>query len=618
MKFRLFLLAFTVLLAACSGRDKGGGAASLVAEPFHMTYYDTRQPSVVHDGGTFPEISFGFSGRFKQIPGDNLHVRWKGKIELPKDGNITVQRSSDKAAVKIDGNPVRFENKYSWVALAKGKHDVEVEYEPKWFADELIVNFLPAGAMPVPPAILASDAGFDRGGVVRYVDLKQDVRPLPDNATREEMEAFLNEAVPVTGTLPVPDGRGQILILNAGEPLNVVLRPAKGADIKAVIATYNIGTVQGTDAPVYRVLKQLGSEWFPSCYCTDGVDFFCKGSESGKELGNYREVKAFSQMLLGKTPDFFHSKLLGEHWINAGEADRLQIRLLAEYEEGKARCGGSKALTFDNAIANGVKGRSWFGHMGGSVPQQGFEAHYFKHDNIGRNFAGEHVPHIAINYPYSEPAGYKDALYVQKFLDIDAGNFAALWVGDIHVPQDTVMDMQYDLNTAQLRVWVDGAIVHEHREKTVGHGGRFDLRLSKGVHRLEVEYINHGHTVSFAMHPQPKLQSPQDEAAGRLLNNLAYAVVKAEVSKSERRDGSLPVELPSAGKPVVLVLKSDNSVFWQVQTNGTPLKAVIIEDGKGVVSGTDAPVYRVSAIPDVPGISASYHSATGISAGNFK
>ena len=612
MKSLLASLLLALLLAACSGKEPHPAAIGLqIVEPFRMTYYDTTQPQIEHDGGTVPNIAFAFAYKYRQIEGQNLRVRWQGKISLPKEDNIIVQYSSARIRLQIDGKEMAIGDGFSTVALGKGEHTVEVEYEPKWHADELIVNFLPSSAQPVLPQQAASDVQADGRDEVRYIVLNRDSGPkISGDSTREEIEAALDFSPPPVATMPIPAGDDQILILAADKPLNVVLQPQEGADIKAVVASPFIGTVQGTNAPVYRLTEMpYGLEFPHNCQCVGGTELICStGAGENNGRGNYDAVKALSQTLSGKIPDFFYFQ---QKWHSAVEIDAISKQLLAKYQDDKARCGGSRALRFDNAIAGGQGNRSWFSQIGGSVPDQGFMAYYFTQNNIGQPVFSKQVSHIAINYPYDE------------FHGISAENFAALWVGKIRLAEDTVLDMQYDLSMAQLRVWVDGRIVHQYwhhpgSKNQSSNESRFELLLPRGEHRLEVEYINHWHTVGFAMHPQRKLLQPQDGEVRALLDNPAYTVVHASVYESGNQDSTLPLELPPVGKPVVLVLKSHNSVFWQIRSGGMPLQAVVIEDGKGLVQGAGVPVYRVRSLPNAANWRFYQYSSTRISAGEYE
>ena len=120
------------------------------------------------------------------------------------------------------------------------------------------------------------------------------------------------------------------------------------------------------------------------------------------------------------------------------------------------------------------------------------------------------------------------------------------------------------------------------------------------------------------MHPQRKLLQPQDGEVRALLDNPAYTIVHVSVDESSNRDSTLPLELPPVSKPVVLVLKSHNSVFWQIRSGGVPLRAVVIEDGKGLVQGAGVPVYRVRSLPNAADWRFYQHRSTCISAGEYE
>ena len=577
MKALVSAIICVLLLAACIPAAEK--ATSLAVEPFRMTFYDITQPANIQNGGTSSDIVFSFVNTYHGIRGPNLRVNWTGRINVPEDGRVWVQTSSSNIKLNIDGTEIKLRGQYDEIILPKGERAVSVNYAPGGHADDLIVNFFAVSEKMRTPESLAKDIRANRKDVILFAELRADrvmtTNGIPDFDNRKPIS-----------TLPISAyDQDLIVVLNATTPLNVVLKPEKGVDIKAVVATDNIGTVSGTNAPVYRVsAPPLQSDWFPRyCRCIGGTQLSCSATE-----GLYPQIQKFSEQLFDRKPDFFyHSEYVEEGWVPNDKMATYYRKNIAAYNEAEAKCGGDKALNFDNAISSTQKNDvGWFAQIGGEVPKQGFNAYYFTHDNIGKPVAFEHVPHIAIDYPYN------------KFHNIDAEQFAALWVGKIHVPDDALMDMQYDLSWAHLRVRVDGKVVHEYQQKENGkEGGRFDLVLAKGEHQLEVEYINHWHTVGFAMHPQLKQLSSPDDAVRRLLEDPAYTVVSAEVYESSARDRVINLTLPAADKPVVLLLKSFNSVFWQIRPGQTLLKAVIIEDGKGMVSDSLAPVYRVNRLP---------------------
>ena len=574
-------LMCSLLLAACSNRS--GESDSLAVEPFRMTYYEAYAPEKRYDGGEVDEIVFSYANGYHDIDPEDLRVNWTGKIRVPDDGRVLVQiRRGSSVKLKIDGveTPLSQRNgsPYYEIAPGKGEHSVSVDYQGESTTGNVVVNFFGSKEQVRTPESVREAVEMEGKDALLFAQLDKDI-VLNENEVPDS-----DRNVPVA-TLPVAahDG-GVVLVLNADDLTNVVLRPEKGARIKAVIANYSIGTIRGTDAPVYRIAVPFrkGYWYTRGCMCIGGVHLSCSDGE-----GIYQAVQTLAGRLFGRQVDFFYYSYEKEAgWRPNAEMAAAHREGVARYREAAEKCGGSKALNFDNAISGGQKGGAgWFEQMGGEVPEQGFAAYYFTHDSIGKPFARENVPHIAIHYAYD------------SFHHVDAQNFAALWVGKIRVPEDVLMDMQYDLSWGHIRVRVDGKIVHEYQQKENGQeGGRFDVLLTKGEHRLEVEYINHWHVVAFSMHPQIKQLTPPDEKVKRVLEDSDNLVVDVEVYGSSALNNTIKLNLPPSDRPIVLLLSSHNSVFWQIQPGGAPLKAVIIEDGKGTVTGSKAPVYRVPRI----------------------
>ncbi|MDO4434311.1 MAG: hypothetical protein Q4B82_07015 [Alysiella sp.] len=610
---RLFALFFALLLAACHFSGSLNHASqSLVDGVFRMQYYHTQQPEKRLDGGEHARISFGYVHSVQGIEGEKLGVLWQGKIKLPETGTITIQHSdANKLKIDIAGKPIKLQGSgYTDVHLEKGSHDVQVRYEPKWHADNMAVNFL--DSRPRAPESVANDVqAAIKNAEVAFAQ----VRGSMDTSSNNRKDWQWRDAQLFVSATDKP----QILVLSARELVNVELKLHDKAEIEAIVALNGVGDISGSDAPVYRVARQIDDDWAPhNCDCSGGVHLHCSG-----EVGRgFPEIQALNQTLFGKQAAAYYTKA---QWYTAEKMQNLYQKTIAEYEQAKAQCGGSQALRFDNAMGkrenqvnpvsgsgsqNGFEGeQSWLSQMGRTLPESGFDAYYFTHKTIGQPVAQENVPHIAINYVSNQ------------FHSIEAEQFAALWAGYLNVNEDTAMSMQYDLSWAQMRVWLNGKKVFEYhyRDNSQPQEGSFDVIVPKGKNRLEVEYINHYHTVGFALHPQPKILVYPDDEAQQLLNNPDYDVVYAKVYESGNRDSSLPIRLPESRKPIVLVLNSHNSVFWQIQPHSGSLKAVIIQDGKGVVSGSHARVWRVKNLPYRKPVWQFYEYSPGsIDAAQFK
>ena len=612
MKTPLFavLLAAVLFTSSCSEKSR---PPVIQTGPFQFSYADKTQPENVRSGGEVPQIAFNFVYAYDKIQGENLKLHWQGKIKLSREEAVIIQTA---APVRLKIDDVEFDFRKNLAhnpqhTLSKGEHSVSVDYEPSWHAGSVVVNFLPATEAARTPKALAADIKAKSGDIVRFATV--------DHTTAsDERGVPIDSNLEYDAILPVPaDSKEQIIVLNSHDMVNVVMQPEKGARIKAIVTTPTIGTISGSDAPVYRLdTAPPDTNYFTAgCHCIGGIHLSCN-----TKTPSYEPIQNLSQTLFGKPVDYFyHSRDFKQEWFANERMQAIKQRTDNEHQKALAQCGGSEAVTFDRNPLTSSQGSlktddkpSWFAKMNDTVPSQGFKAYYFTQDNIGKPVASETVSHIAINYPY------------ETFHNINAEKFAALWVGNITVPTDTLMDMQYNLSWADLRIRVDGKIVHE---RTVKDGqndhnpaDRFDLLLSKGKHQIEVEYINHWHTVGFALHPQPKQLNAPDSEAQALVGNPNYAVIRAEVYESSKLDSSLKTALPSSGKPVVLLLKSHDSVFWQIEQGDTDIKAVIIEDGKGVVQGSRAPVLRVNRLPNATRTDHEFYqyNPAAIGAGDWK
>lgn len=554
--------------------------SSLELEPYRVSLYHNEQPNNLRPLGETEHIAFQYIGALYDIPEKHLGVLWQGRIRVPDDNGIVIQTNSpDKAQLQIDGKTIPLNNHtHTHVALTQGEYDVAVRYEPNWHAGELVLNFFPFDAEPRLAASVAEHLDTDESDVVVFVQADTPAINI-ENISKQRYNHQPESKIELLGR-----GGKQIVVLSSDRMQNIQLVPLRGAVIKAVVALNNIGHVRGTDAPIYRVAQEIDEDWWPSnCDCIGGTHLHCS-----TETGSHSDIQQLSQTLTGKQTDFWYHPEI--KWQTASKIQQLQQTALQAQRDAQSRCGGPDSPTFSNnaPTAQGSE-QSWFSQIGGTLPPTGFVAYYFNQNQMNQVVATENVPHIGINY------------VANQFHNIPSESFAALWAGHLKLENDTLMAMQYDISWAQMRVFLNGQKVFEYRhgENGTPQKDSFDLLIPKGQHRLEVEYINHWHTVGFSLHPQPKITQSQEDEIQNLLNNPAYAVVHAKVYESKTRDNRLPIYLPpERHKPMILILESHRSVFWQIQASGQALQAVIIEDGKGVVSGQNrTPVYRVPQLP---------------------
>lgn len=585
MKIKSLALLFT--LCAALTTPAWAAPVTLESEPYRMWFYNKQQPEKLHAMGQTNRVEFGFAHYFAGMEGENVGVLWRGKIQVPDDRGVWVHFSG-RFTLKINGKEVDFDGKrlkFKHLPLKKGLHTVEVRYESAVHADTAVLNFLSADQQPLAPKVLTKKLNIKPNDVVVFAEVTGRAKQTDDKKPENRIQDSLIQ-------LPKRNGE-QIVILTSSsysELENVEVQPEKGAKIKAIIALPSVGMVSGSSAPVYRVShdepEYVHDWWAQDCRCDGGRVLHCSVE---KEQAGYHHIKQFSQTLLGKTPDFWHRQLDG--WQSDRQASRANQAAIKHLRDTQARCGGKLSPTFTNQAPTKQGGeKSWLSQLGFRLPEKGFDVYYFHQDKMSKPVAKDNVPHIAINHDY----------VYDEFHNIPSEKFAALWAGYLNVPQNTKMSMQYDLSWSQLRVFLNGKKVFEHRnreEEEEKNKGYFDLMVPKGKNRLEVEYINHWQVVRFAMNPQPKLIQSHQDKAQKLADNLDYELVYVKVGDIVNQDRTLPITLPKTNKPIVLVLESSYTIFWQIQPSDSPLKAVVIQDGKGMVSGSTAPVLRVADLP---------------------
>lgn len=130
--------------------------------------------------------------------------------------------------------------------------------------------------------------------------------------------------------------------------------------------------------------------------------------------------------------------------------------------------------------------KSWAGALGVAeedIPTGGFKAYYFDIFEPGKpKFVGE-VNSIWIKSKRAKMVKGKG--YVYEY-GIEPENFGAFWIGKIRLLKDGEMVINLDSGNNYRRVLIDG---EELTKNTIF--------LTKGIHTVEIEYVNDWHTYEF-------------------------------------------------------------------------------------------------------------------------
>lgn len=214
------------------------------------------------------------------------------------------------------------------------------------------------------------------------------------------------------------------------------------------------------------------------------------------------------------------------------------------------------------------------------VPTEGFYAFYFDRTKTDKRVYRDHVEKIGLFHSYSELKG------------IPSNNLAAYWVGAIKLDKAEKINVVVEKGWLSARVIIDGAIVYESSRSPAGsvrislpHSGPKSsdgspiISLSKGVHVVEVEFINHWHTTKFnASFNRFRKKHSDSEIKQALEQNTEgnYEFQYVGVYESNDVNNNVFVSVKKRKKPIVLVLNSRKPVNWHIENSDkTDINAVV-------------------------------------------
>ncbi len=175
-------------------------------------------------------------------------------------------------------------------------------------------------------------------------------------------------------------------------------------------------------------------------------------------------------------------------------------------------------------------------------------------------------------------------------------NYGAYWVGYKDFDEDTLMEVTPNVSWAKVRVIIDGYIV-----MNINNNARpMEYMFTKGRHKIEVEYINNWHTVTFGLHIGKKVKVYNDHELKSALEPYARKNVKAwYVGVGSRpNDSAIELRLENSDQPVLLFLSSRNVATWKIKKpSSLVISAVVYASGRGEadIEGIgNVPVFKVT------------------------
>jgi cytochrome c553 len=175
-------------------------------------------------------------------------------------------------------------------------------------------------------------------------------------------------------------------------------------------------------------------------------------------------------------------------------------------------------------------------------------------------------------------------------------NYGAYWVGYKDFDEDTLMEITPNISWAKVRVIIDGYIVMN----ITNNARPMEYMFTKGRHKIEVEYINNWHTVTFGLHIGKKVKVYNNHELKSALEPYVRKSVQAWYIGvgSRPNDSTIELRLENSDKPVVLFLSSRDVAAWKItKPSSLVIAAVVYASGQGEadIKGIgDVPVFKVA------------------------
>jgi hypothetical protein len=202
------------------------------------------------------------------------------------------------------------------------------------------------------------------------------------------------------------------------------------------------------------------------------------------------------------------------------------------------------------------------------VPEKGFYAYYINTNKPSHVISKETVNDVSINYPWDD------------FHNIKSEDFGAYWVGRINLPKSEVKTIAVNQSWSKARLIIDGFIVYEG-----GSNKEMLLKLEKGSHFVEVEYVNNWHTTEFSLTFLNKVEKLSlSEIKEQLADNVLgeYEIYYAGLYESSNKDLSAVLNIEKTPKQIVLFLSSYSPVKWHISNP-------FMTDIRAIVYGSSSP-----------------------------
>lgn len=170
----------------------------------------------------------------------------------------------------------------------------------------------------------------------------------------------------------------------------------------------------------------------------------------------------------------------------------------------------------------------------------------------------------------SRKTDYSSLQGMREIATIKAEDFMAKWERDVHVDKDEELYFEIDNGWSEVKILVDDKVIYNQTEKPANGVKQIKHYFKKGVHRVEIRFINGWHTVDLyvALKRDFKkftLDETKKELASFIMEKTKIYYAAIESTKDE--NNRLVISMKENNAPVVLFLNINESIHVEIDNN---------------------------------------------------
>lgn len=220
-----------------------------------------------------------------------------------------------------------------------------------------------------------------------------------------------------------------------------------------------------------------------------------------------------------------------------------------------------------------------------TIPKTKYKASYYQ----GKKFiASEIVDAISINYSHDQ------------FKNIPSDSFHATWETDIDADEDKTFILSVSVSWSEVSVFIDDELLTNWSNNSK----ELPIKLTKGTHRVKVEYFNHSHTVnfnaSFNNYPKLNIAAATQRVIPFLNSDTKTLYIGAYESKNIYNETI--VKINKSKKPIILFLASYEAISWKIENpHNVAIKAIFFNSydpsSSVTINNAKTSIFKLQELP---------------------